>query len=312
MTSGYILGAYPAEPAAADDKAEFYRRLAEIPDIGGLEVPFTPDPHGHGELRMPAELPERWRVVLTALPATVAAIEANSAFGLASLDDAGRAAALALHRQMRDAVHRLTDRCGRGTVPAVLLHSAPGTAQTAAFTRSLSELLSWDWDGARLVVEHCDAPRPGHRPAKGYLSVEQELKAIEDAGDDGLGLVVNWGRSAIEERSAEGAVRHLRQAASVGRLAGLVYSGVASVETAYGEAWADAHLPVATDAAESLLTPALARAAADEAETAWLFGAKFGIRPKTASVAERLAIIEASLLALPRLGAGRAVPIRAR
>ncbi|MER6528595.1 DUF4862 family protein [Streptomyces sp. NPDC001508] len=299
---GYVLGAYPAEPEGTDDKREFYRRLADIPGIGGLEVPFTPLRHGPGELRMPSRLPEHWHLVLTALPATVAATGMDPCFGLASADDCGRAAALAVHREMRDTVHRLAHQYGPGTVRAVLVHSAPGTAEPAALARSLAELATWDWAGARLLVEHCDAPRPGRRPAKGYLTLPQELQAIEAAGDDSIGLLVNWGRSVLEERSEEGAVRHLRQAAFAGRLAGLVFSGVAATGTAYGEPWSDGHLPVATEpgAPESLLTPELAHAAAAEARTAWLFGAKFAVRPRTVGLDERMAIVHASLRALPR------------
>ncbi|MFF0223332.1 DUF4862 family protein [Streptomyces sp. NPDC004629] len=299
---GYILGAYAAEPAVAGERQEFYRQLARMPDIGGLEVPFAAGPDGQGALRLPPRVPPHWRVVVTALPATVARASEDPTFGLASSDESGRAAAVAAHRQMRDAVRGLTQRRGPGTVPAVLVHSAPGAGDVDAFARSLAEIASWDWSGARLLVEHCDARRPGHSPAKGYLPLTGELRAVEAAGDDGMGLVVNWGRSVLEERSAAGAVKHLRAAASAGRLAGLVFSGVSANETLYGEPWADAHLPVATPSGltDSLLTPARARAAMDEASAAWLYGAKFAVRPRTAAWEERVAVVRASLDALPR------------
>ena len=48
---------------------------------------------------------------------------------------------------------------------------------------------------------------PSHEPAKGYLPLAEEIRAIElaHAGADArIGVCINWGRSAIETRDVSG------------------------------------------------------------------------------------------------------------
>ena len=92
----------------------------------------------------------------------------NPNFGLASTDPAGRAEAIEFAKQGLAAVDRWNKRgdgaCAR--VLAVEIHSAPNQTKEKdgklaagsvdAFVSSLVELMSWDWQGAKLVVEHCD------------------------------------------------------------------------------------------------------------------------------------------------------------
>src|SRR5690606_14023766 len=80
-----------------------------------------------------------------------------------------------------------------------------------------------------------------HAPAKGFLPLKDEL---EIARETGTGLVANWGRSAIELRSAAGAQRQLEEMAESGMLAGLFLSGASDRETVHGKAWGDLHVPV--------------------------------------------------------------------
>src|SRR5438034_923832 len=76
--------------------------------------------------------------------------------------------------------------------------------QADAFRRSLDELRAWDWRGAALSVEHCDAFVPGQAPAKGFLALGAEIDAIRAShGATPVGVAVNWGRSAIEARDPE-------------------------------------------------------------------------------------------------------------
>lgn len=242
-----IAGAYPAAPA---DPSEFLDHLAQSDLIGGLELPFVDD-----ERRWSLDrLPTHWVHVVTAVPATAMRARAEAGFGLASTDEDGRREALAVTLAVRDTVARVTQRAGRALVMAVELHSPPlGSGSADQFARSLAEAAGWDWSGARLVVEHCDAPVTAHPPEKGYLPLADEVAAVRAVGAD-IGVVINWGRSVIEARHPAGAVAHVTLAREAGLLAGVMFSGVASQPVGEVPAWADAHLAPAPGHPASLLT----------------------------------------------------------
>jgi hypothetical protein len=84
----------------------------------------------------------------------------------------------------------------------------------------------------------------GQVPAKGFLTLEEELDVLSSL-DDAVGLSLNWGRSVIEGRDVDRAMEHVRVAASSGRLRAYTFSGAAAVATDYGPAWADSHHPFA-------------------------------------------------------------------
>lgn len=244
-----IAGAYPAAPA---DPSEFLDHLAESDLIGGLELPFIDDERRWSLDRLPAH----WVHVVTAVPATALRARTEPAFGLASTDEDGRREALAVTLAVRDTVARVTQSAGRALVLAVELHSPPlGSGTADQFARSLEEAAGWDWSGARLVVEHCDAPVAAHPPEKGYLPLADELTAVRAAGAD-IGVVINWGRSVIEARQPSGAVAHVTLAREAGLLAGVMFSGVADQPIGEVPAWADAHLAPAPGNPASLLTAA--------------------------------------------------------
>jgi hypothetical protein len=141
---------------------------------------------------------------------------------------------------------------GKPSVVALELHAAPvafgGTATAAALEASLKEISSWDTSGARLVLEHCDALMPGQAPAKGFLALELEVQALKkanDATDNPIGMVINWGRSVIEQRRPEAAQEHIAFLRNYDLLGGIVFSGCANVDTRFGQAWADVHVPPA-------------------------------------------------------------------
>jgi hypothetical protein len=158
---------------------------------------------------------------------------------------------------LRSSVVSLNDTLGRAAVSAVELHSAPTahdvTSARGAFARSLDIVTGWDWDGAQILLEHVDAKVDGHAPDKGFLSLEDELDVLSE-GSLPMGVLINWGRSAIELRSAARVVDHVAMARDAGVLRGLVFSGVSAVPTRYGEAWADQHLPPSAHEVDSLLT----------------------------------------------------------
>jgi len=143
--------------------------------------------------------------------------------------------------------------------------------------------------------------------AKGFLPLGDEIAAIRSSGAP-VGVALNWGRSAIELRSSARVHEHLREARDAGLLRALMFSGVAGRPSAYGDAWADAHLPFAsepgaTDHAAyaepaSILTVGLARSAVAEAGELLYSGIKFAWRPVEASVDERVAMIRRNVALL--------------
>ena len=265
----YFVGAYAAAPSGeggseAQD-VEYYAALGDQEFVEGLELQFN------GLLRDQSKafrrgLKTQWSYVLTTIGGTMERRARDAAFGLASADEAGRRRALDYLRSARDAVRELNDRCGRPAVRAVEIHSAPrpvdGARQdAAAFARSLSELRSWDWEEARLAVEHCDAWVAGQAPEKGFMPLDAEITAVQDSlhtgsGETVIGVSLNWGRSAIEGRDPDTALQHLKAMHASGLLSGLMFSGATTDDPDFGH-WADKHAPF-SDAREGhqLLTAA--------------------------------------------------------
>lgn len=304
---GYFVGEYAIAPASLADEEALLAGLAAMPDVRGLELPFTGALHRSDESWLIARLRRDWDFVVTLIPGTMGRLQAERSFGLASADESGRQAALEMARAARDAVERLCSALGRRAVVAVELHSAPsrgpagGTGTKDAFARSLAEVGSWDWGGARLAIEHCDAHRPGHPQHKGFLSLDDELSAIASANASArapIGVCVNWGRSVLETHDPATAVAHVEAAKRAGALAGIMFSGTTGADTPYG-VWQDTHMPhapapgLAHGAASSLMTEAEIRRCLAAARGAPLdvLGAKIAIRPAEASVETRLGMI---------------------
>lgn len=235
-----IVGAYPAQGSGTQQQ-QFFEELGRIPLIRGLELPFRAE----GGDSWPAGAPAAWSAVVTSIPGTMQRSVLDKSFGLASGDPGGRRAALDFVAGMRDYVAALADSGHR--VEAVELHSAPPLcASSDAFAESLRVVLDWDWHGAGILVEHCDAPRLGSAPEKGFLSFEAEVQAVRrlrDEGRTGVAVLVNWARSVIETGQSRTAADHLRYAREAGVLGGVMFSGCAPVPTEFGYPWIDAHLP---------------------------------------------------------------------
>ena len=295
--------ASPALPWDRGSEGELYDGLARL-DLAGLELPYTGRLHAHDEAWLIAQLRPDWRFILTLLPGTMNRLDGDKHFGLASADADGRRRALDFAETARRAVERLHAHLGRKAVAAVSVHSAPRLADSGArsslesFASSLAELRGRDWDGAELLVEHCDAAVPGRAPDKGFLRIEDECAAIGLSG--GLStarMLINWGRSAVESRSAAGPREHLRRARQADLLAGLFFSGATPLHPDYG-AWKDSHAPFSTSCPASILTPAAAKAALKEAGDLSYLGLKIQPLPAPLGVPERLAMIQAGLDAL--------------
>lgn len=304
MSPGLTVGAYAAAGAlTSDDEPEWYGLLGGLEGVSGLEVPFKAALHPEGVRRLAALLPGGWNVVVTMLPLTFVTATSDPRYGLASTDAAGRHRALTDAHAARAEVLRLNDALGYQVVTAIQLHSAPSRtggplSGVKEFTESLRELSGLEWDGAELLVEHCDAPSPHGPHQKGYLGLADETRAVADAGGVGAGLgqSINWGRSAIEGRSAATPLEHIAAVREAGTLRGLMFSGAAAVEGPFGAAWRDVHNPVASvDPCSLLDAAAIGSALAAAPDDLLLLGAKVKAHPTAVTIDERLATLSATV-----------------
>lgn len=299
-----IVGAYAAAPSKVSDdpnaEGRFLDAVTRNPDVTGLEVPFAGALHPAGSAWLLRRLPRELALVVTTVPGTAALLRADPRHGLASDDSDARASALRFTRTLLDAVHEATDR--GHPVPAVHLASAPGglAASSAALAASLSEIVAWEWGPTRVVIEHCDAPRPDHPPAKGYLPLAEEIGVILGGGFSKVGVVVNWGRSVIETRDPDGGRDHVRDVAAAGLLAGVMFSGASASATGLGGPWADNHVPFSDMEPTSLLTVERARDTLRAAGVGTHYvGVKVGA-PAAAEVDSRIRAVTAAVAALRR------------
>jgi hypothetical protein len=309
--AGYIVGAYAASPTTGgwdpDLEADYYAALAADPRVGALEVPWTGRLHPHDDEWLLAHLPASMRAVLTDIPRVALAVRDDPLYGLASDDADGRGRALRDAAALRDDVHRFHDGTGRRAVAAIELHSAPRASHgsAASLALSLADIARWDWEGAELVVEHCDALVPEHEPGKGFLALPDEVAAIR-ASATGAGIGLNWGRSAIELRDPDRVVEHVALARESGLLRACIVSGASDREGHY-PAWADVHTVFRRSAehphgdADSLLTDDRVRAMVEAAGPDVALGVKLtwpAAVPGT--VADRVGMIRDALDALDR------------
>ena len=298
------IGAYAAS-AGLDEAAEaaLYQGLADL-GIDGLEQPFTGCLHPRDDGWLIGQIRPLWSLVLTTLPGTMDRLKDDLHFGLASADNDGRARALDFIESARLAVADLHRRLGRPAVRAVEVHSAPRLGGSGAksslegFAASLSELRARDWSGTSLLVEHCDAAVPEHAPDKGFLRIEDDVLAAKlSQGKTPIAVSINWGRSALETRSAGGPLEHIRRAVQAELMGALFFSGVTPRHPEYGD-MKDSHAPFSTSCPESWLTPAAAQAALATAPGCPIVGLKLQTKPATLTVDQRLAVIRDGLSAL--------------
>lgn len=298
------VGAYAAS-AGLDAEAEgsLYAGLEAL-GVAGLEQPFDGKLHGRDEAWLTAQIRSSWSLVLTLLPGEMQRLAGDKHFGLASADASGRARALDFAEQARRAVETLHKTLGRRAVIAVQVHSAPRLGGSGAkssverFAASLTDLRARDWQGARLLVEHCDAAVRDQECDKGFLRIEDDVLAAKlSKGTTPLGVSINWGRSAIETRSPWGPVEHVERAAQAELLEALFFSGATPAHPEYG-AWRDSHAPFSTTVPESILTPEAARACLAAAGSVGVVGLKLQTKPSTMKVEERLGVIRAGMDAI--------------
>ncbi|QHJ10112.1 putative protein YiaX1 [Paraglaciecola mesophila] len=316
----YFVGSYATSPAWEQWDAEaehaYFAQLKAMPNLQGLEHPFTGTLHPHDDDWFIANVSPDWQFVFTCVPGTMGALGKNPHFGIASDDEEGRQAALDFMRTACDAIGKLNQGLGRKAVKAIEIQTAPNRSQASGSAKSLkaslATMLNWDWHGADIVIEHCDAFTPDHAPAKGFLSLEDEIAVVSELNQTqqaNLGILINWGRSAIETMSTAGVLAHIEKVKAQGLLKGLMFSGVTDQESPYG-IWKDTHMPaaknpsVAFGAEHSLLTEQeihRSLAACGNALTQdSIIGIKLGVRPKDADLESRVGYNHAALTMIER------------
>ncbi|WP_295801512.1 DUF4862 family protein [uncultured Microbulbifer sp.] len=316
---GYFVGAYATAPVTETwdptIQTEYLNGLKAMQNVRGLEHPFTGTLHPDDDDWFLSTVDPAWDFVFTGIPGVMQRLGGDASFGIASTVETGRQAALDFYQQARQAIHKLNRHLGRQAVKAIFIHAAPrvssGCASAEALSTSLETLASWDWDGAALMLEHCDAYVEGQSADKGFLSIDAEISALSRVNRTAashIGLCINWGRSALEARGVDGPVAHLNAARAAGLLRGLMFSGVSGQDGPYG-AWRDTHMPPAQAfdipafEPSSLLTESEFRRCLEVADTGQLgvLGVKIGVRPENLGVAERLAYIKGALTILDRV-----------
>lgn len=302
FVSSYAL-AKPGSPWDRDGEAALFEGLSRL-DLEGLELPYYGRLHAHDDGWLLDRLRPQWRFVLTLLPGTMDRAKNDARFGLASVDADGRRRALDFADSARRTVEHLNRFLGRPAVAAVAVHSAPRLGAPGVqsslerFADSLTALRGEDWSGAELLVEHCDAAVAAHPGDKRFLRVEDECVAVRSSrGKTPARMLINWGRSAVETRSAQGPIDHLRRAREAGVLAGLFFSGATADDADYG-AWKDSHAPFSASRPSSILTVAAAEEALKTAGDVSYLGLKIQPLPATVGTRERLEMLRADLDAL--------------
>ncbi|AWC84004.1 DUF4862 family protein [Enterobacter cloacae complex sp. FDA-CDC-AR_0164] len=293
--TGFIIGAYPCAPSfhqqGEQEERDFWRALSDTPDIRGLEQPCLEDLHPLGDEWLFRHTPGDWQMVVTAVMETMRRRGTNGAFGLASADEEQRKACVDYYRHLLRKIDAINTRFP-GKIIALEMQAAPQAGNpsveqaTAAFSRSVHEITSWDWS-CDLVLEHCDA-MTGPAPRKGFLPLAQVLEVVKETD---ISVCINWARSAIEGRNTTLPPEHVKAALEAGKLGALMFSGT-SVRGAYGE-WQDLHAPFSPFCADSLMTTEQVNAlfTAASAATLKFSGIKLLEINANANVSHRIAIL---------------------
>lgn len=310
-TPARVVGTYLSEPLDKMDQPAFVRAVLSLPNVTGLEIPLCSmhiDEHSSWLIDV---LPAGSRHVATLMVACNEHCQQDPSFGLASTDPEGRRRALDLLDEARKRIARL-EGLGQHVV-AIEVQSGPTSdhhtsGSREAFTESLAEAASWDWGQTQLVVEHCDAARTIGGISRGFLTLDDEIHAVEAVRAQSprtcISIAINWGRSAVDTRNAGGPIAHIDRLQKHNLLAGLILSGASDKDSVYGDAWQDVQLPATSpDGAgeeSSLLTLDRAVTAMEHANGNLIFdGVKMAIHPASAPTAERVRYIQELLSVMP-------------
>jgi hypothetical protein len=309
--SKYIVGAYPASIAHRNWdpvlESDFFELLSNDKRIESLELPWLGKIHPHDVGWLHNNFPKNLKAVITSIPFVMGQLSKDSNYGLASPSEDSRQKAVSDVKVIFEAIKEFENRTGRKTISAIEIHTAPReVGNVDSLAKSLAEISNWNWEGTEILIEHCDAFVAGQTPEKGFLSLEHEIAAIKSSGAD-VGVLINWGRSAIEFRDADRVIEHVALAKDSGLLKGLIFSGASDKQGLFGYPWIDAHHPfIASENndfgdPDSLLTEGHAKAAIQMSGQLPYLGIKMGWpNDKAGTVTQRYQLISDALDILDR------------
>ena len=256
----YIVGAYATSPNLftwnEDTELNYFNGLKKLQSIRGLELPFWGDSlHPFNTQWLLSNLDPKWENVLTCVPGTMKRLESDSCFGLASKKEKSRNEAIKFYLKAFKYINQLKSQFGQKSVAAIYITSSPFInhhhvyGDKENFFLSLCELATWDWGNTKLLIEHCDTYNSKNpNPKKGFLSLVDEIDVIKQTNEKhgtSFGVVINWGRSAIEYRNVNGPIQHIKYAAENNVLGGIMFSGTTTNDNNLYGAWSDLHMPPA-------------------------------------------------------------------
>lgn len=251
---GLIAGAYVASISLrrwdVADETVFFKELKARPDITGLEHAFYGKLHRYDDNWFLEHIDPAWDFVWTCLPGTTETLKTEPAVGLASNDKVSQKKALEFISAARTSVQKLNHFLKRKSVIAVQIHSAPAqNSSKEAFAAALKTICAWDWEGAQILVEHCDAFRPDGAHAKGFLPLEDEIwvvkKVLSEKPTTPLAMTLNWGRSTVEGRSPATVLEQIERLKKENLLKGFIFSGTT-------KEFADKHTPPPTPVGDKI------------------------------------------------------------
>ncbi|WP_434928418.1 DUF4862 family protein [Shewanella sp. HL-SH2] len=316
----YIIGAYATAPSTEQWQQEletqYYQQLKSLNKISGIEHPFVGRLHPYDDEWFLKSIDKNWQFIFTSIPGVMSSLAKNPHFGIASTKEEGRLSALSFYQLAQQAILELNNYLDRQAVSFIKIHTSPKISPAThssieALQASLETMQSWDWDGAKLVIEHCDAHIAGQEAEKGFMLLEDEITAIKHVNsklNSDIGISINWGRSAIETRSSAGPLQHIKQAYNSGLLKGIIFSGASGLEGPYGQ-WKDTHMPPA----QAFNIPSFAQGSCLTLEQIELslqqchynqldfIGGKISISPNKASVTERVSYIKSLITLLDKV-----------
>ena len=256
----FLVGAYATSPTLnnwnENLELEDFNSLKKNSLIGGLELPFWGTSlHPFDDEWLLSNLSSRWENILTCVPGTMNFIKDNPYFGLSSVNTKSRLKAIKMYKRAFNSIKKIKNRFGEKSLKGIFITSSPLNnkslhhATKEFFFESLAELISWDWGNTKIIVEHCDAfTKKNPIPKKGFLSIEEEIGVIKKINykfNSNIGVVINWGRSAIENRSKSGPIQHIKYAIKNKLLDGIMFSGTTSNNNNLYGLWSDLHMPPA-------------------------------------------------------------------
>ncbi len=305
----YFVSAYTASPSAvwhAQHESDYFKGLAALPHIIGIEHPILRPVEKYPLAWLKQNVPSHWSLIITTIPAWMSMGNVDPHLGLAAANEVSRLAAVEFMREVAAYVVTLNNLFGRSLVKAVHFQSFPKNgpveirANKAALINSLQAIKQFDWQGAALNLEHCDAFIENQRAEKGLLTLSDEIEAIAQVG--GFGMALNWARSAIETRSTHGPVAHLKLAKQHNVLKGFFFSGCTDDQSSEYGYWKDSHMPLKSKHDKrfeaSLLDASLAKQIFSLLDNDVYCGIKVSNLGKTVSAATAIKLLQNSIAAL--------------